>query len=252
MTSFTITHTNSAGSVDTYSSNNINTVSLEFQTPIVPMPLPQMPDTEVILIKVEGNTTLVNISWTVIDDGTTPFSGSSAQTAQAQVNHFKTSFVPVEVADSYSLVLGTGSDAMTFAGTLSKMSFSVSGRAPVSWEGSMQFIHGSIQVQYDEDLTKVPVFTSLLNKTGANGEINITGIQVDYLGSSDAITHYVVAFKPVSGSSWSTVEHATTQNTTQNILGIDISVTGSYDIKVAAKTTVGIGAYTVPVTVIVT
>lgn len=247
MTSFTITHTDPTGSVDVYTSKNINTVSVEFQTPIAPMPLPQMKDEEVILIKVEGNTTLVNVSWTVIDDGTTPFTGSSAQTAIAQVAHFKTSFVPVTVEDSYSLVIGTGAEAMTFAGTLQKMSFNVSGRSPVSWEGSMQFVHGNIQVDYDEDKADAPIISTIQNKSGTNGEVDIVGIHTDYLGSDAGITHYVVAFKPTGGSSWSTVEHATTTHTTIGVLTVDINVTGSHDIKVAAKTTIGIGAYTIPV-----
>lgn len=254
MTSFTITHTDENLAVDTYSSNNIRTVNVEYQAPITPIPLPQMPDSEVILIKVEGNTTLVTITWTVIDDGTAPFSGnSSAITAQAQVNHFKTSFIPVIVEDQYSLVLGTGSDAMTFTGTIQKMSFSVSGRSPVSWEGTLQFIHGNQQLDYKEDVPNPPIMSApISNKAGTNGEVKLTGIHTDYLGSEAAMTHYVVSFKPTSGVSWSTVEHATTNHNTQSNIDVDLNVTGSYDVKVAAKTVIDTGTFTTPVKVIIT
>tara|TARA_R110000824_G_scaffold340252_1_gene526766 strand:- start:2272 stop:3030 length:759 start_codon:yes stop_codon:yes gene_type:complete len=252
LTSFTITHTGEGGSVNTYTSNNIKTINIEYQTPIVPMPLPQMADSENILIKVEGNTTLVNVSWTLIDDGTQPFSGSSAQTAIAQVAHFRSSFVPVDMIDNYSLVIGTGSEAITLLGTLQKMSFSVSGRSPITWDGSFQFVHGNQAVDYDEDLAKDTTFGTLQNNSGTNGEVNFTTLKTEYLGVDAAITHYVIAYQAIGSTVWNTVEHATTTASGQNIT-VDLNVTGNHKIKVAAKTTTGTGTYTnPPVTVNVT
>lgn len=253
MTSFTIKHTKPDESTDTYTSNNINTVSYEFSSPVAPMPLPQMDDTENILIKVEGNTTTVNINWTVIEDSSgNAFTGSNAETPMEQINHFKTSFVPVTMADSYDLTIGTGTEAMVFRGVIVRMSFSVSGRSPVTWEGSLQFLHGNIQVQYDKDRANPPEYSAFQNKSGTNGEVTLTGIHTDYLGSEAAITHYVVAYRQSGTNVWSTVEHATTDHTTQPQIDVDLNVTGSYEVKVAAKTTVGVGAYTDPITVIVT
>jgi len=58
VTPFTLTYTNDAtGSTVTYTSDNITNINVDFNTPIAPMPLPQMEDKENILIKVEGNTT---------------------------------------------------------------------------------------------------------------------------------------------------------------------------------------------------
>jgi hypothetical protein len=210
-----------------------------------------MDDTENILIKVEGNTTTVNVNWTVIDDGTTPFTGSNAETAMEQVSHFKTSFVPVTMADSYDLTIGTGTEAMVFRGVLVKMGFSVSGRAPVTWDGNFQFLHGNIQVQYDKDLPKAPEYQTLINKTGTNGEIQIFNIHTDYLGVEAAITHYVIAYRQSGTTAWSTVEHALTNSSNQSF-DVDLNVTGSYEVQFAAKTTSGIGAYFDPVTVTVT
>jgi len=253
LTSFTIKHTRADGSTDTYTSNNITTVSYEFSSPVAPMPLPQMDDTENILIKVEGNTTIVNVSWTVIDDPSgNAFSGSNAETPMEQVAHFKTSFVPVTMADSYDLTIGTGTEAMVFRGVIVKMGFSVSGRAPVTWDGNFQFLHGNLQVQYDKDIAKVPELAApIANKTGTNGEVTLTGIHVDYLGASAAITHYVIEYRQAGTTAWSSVEHATTQNTAQNF-DVDLNVTGSYEVRVAAKTTVDIGMFNDFVTVIVT
>jgi len=250
MTSFTIKHTREDGTNDTYTSKNIGTATIEFNTPTTPMPLPQMKDEETILIKVEGNTTIVNVNWTVIDDGTQPFTGSNAVTAIAQVAYFKTNFVPVDVNDSYELTLGTGSEAVILKGLLIKMGFTVTGRAPVTWEGRFQFVHGNVQTQYDGDKANKPILSTPIANGSGSGEITLTGIQTTYLGSEDAITHYVVAYRTAGTTAWSTVEHATTQSTSQNIT-VDINATGSKDLKVAAKTTVGIGEYTTPVTVTV-
>ncbi len=253
MTSFTIKHTKPDGSTDTYTSNNISTVSYEFSSPVAPMPLPQMDDTENILIKVEGNTTTVNVNWTVIDDPSgNAFSGSNAETPMEQVSHFKTSFVPVTMADSYDLTIGTGTEAMVFKGVIVKMGFSVSGRAPVTWEGNFQFLHGNLQVQYDKDISKIPELAlDIANKAGTNGEVTLTGIHVDYLGASAAITHYVVEYRQAGTIAWSRVEHATTQHTAQNF-DVDLNVTGSYEVRVAAKTTVDTGMFNDFVTVTVT
>ena len=252
MTSFTIKHTKPDGSFDTYASNNISTVSYEFSSPVAPMPLPQMDDTENILIKVEGNTTTVNVNWTVIDDGTTPFTGSNAETAMEQVSHFKTSFVPVTMADSYDLTIGTGTEAMVFKGVIVKMGFSVSGRAPVTWEGNFQFLHGNIQVQYDKDIAKIPELAApIANKAGTNGEVSLTGIHVDYLGASAAITHYVIEYRQSGTTAWSKVEHATTQNTAQNF-DVNLNVTGTHEVRVAAKTTIDTGMFNEFVTVNIT
>ncbi len=252
MTSFTLKHIK-GDTTDIYTSNNISTASIEYVTPTTPMPLPQSKDEETILIKVEGNTTTVTIQWTVINDSSgNAFSGSNAQTAMEQVAHFKTDFVPVDVNDSYELTLGTGSEAIVLEGILLRMGFSVSGRAPVTWDGHFTFVHGNVQTQYDADKANKPTLsTPIANKSGTNGEVTLTGIQTDYLGSESAITHYVVAYRTAGTTAWSTVEHATTQSTAQNI-DVDISATGSKDLKVAAKTTVGIGEYTAPVTVTVT
>ena len=253
MTSFTIKHTKPDGTTDTYSSDNITSVAYEFSSPVAPMPLPQMDDTENILIKVEGNTTTVNIQWTVIDEPSgNAFTGSNAETPLEQVSHFKTSFVPVTIADVYDLTIGTGSEAMIFRGVIVKMGFSVSGRSPVTWDGSLQFLHGNLQPQYDKDIAKVPeMSTDIANKVGANSEVTLLGIHTDYLGSEAAITHYVVSFRPSGGTVWSTVEHATTNSSTQNI-DVDLNVTGSYEVRVAAKTTENTGMFTTEVTVIIT
>ena len=93
--------------------------------------------------------------------------------------------------------------------------------------------------------------TPIANKSGTNGEVKLTGIHTDYLGSQAAITHYVVSYRQSGATVWSTVEHATTNSSAQNI-DVDLNVTGSYEVRVAAKTTENTGMFTTEVTVIIT
>ena len=131
----------------TYTGDNITNITMEFNTPIAPMPLPQQEDKENILIKVEGNTTIANIAWKVRDlgSGNSPFTAGdssthphntqavAAYTAMRIVQFFKDRFVPVTVGDRYRLTIG---DELVMEGTLMKMSFNISGTSPVVWDGT--------------------------------------------------------------------------------------------------------------------
>ena len=44
-----------------------NDISINKQTPVSPMPLPEEDSDENVLIKVEGNTTTMDISWTILN-----------------------------------------------------------------------------------------------------------------------------------------------------------------------------------------
>ena len=75
VTPFIIKHISESDDEMTYTGDNITNITMEFNTPIAPMPLPQQEDKENILIKVEGNTTIANIAWKVRDlgSGNSPF-----------------------------------------------------------------------------------------------------------------------------------------------------------------------------------
>ena len=177
---FTLAYTDdTTGSVYTYSSDNITNITIDFSTPIAPMPLPQMEDKENVLIKVEGNTTTANVSWKVRDRDASPFTGGSpyntADTAMEQIIIFKENFVPVTVSDSYVLTIG---ESIVLKGTLMKMSFAISGTSPVVWDGSFQFVHGNVASSTDSMLADAPVKTNNSTILTANDNTGLSLIHI--------------------------------------------------------------------------
>ena len=234
------------GNSITYTADNITNVVVDFTTPVAPMPLPQMEDFHNILIKVEGNTTTSNISWKIRDiTGTAPFSDdNSILTAMEQIEHFKSNFVPVTVSDSYTLTIG---DSLVMKGIIIKMSFTLSGTSPVVWDGSLQFIHGNVASSTDALLADAPIKTSGVIQLTATGlgsrEVSIPQIKTEYFGADSGITGYVVKYKLTSSDSWTTLSASDLEytndedNATNQTLTIELPSTGTYDFKVAAKTT---------------
>jgi len=245
VTPFIIKHINEADDEMTYTGDNITNISVEFNTPIAPMPLPQQEDKENILIKIEGNTTTANISWKVRDLETSPFvSGNNDHPAHAQsveaktaiktVQFFKDNFVPITVGDSYILTIG---DELEMKGTLMKMSFSVSGSSPVVWDGSMQFVHGNVASSVDGDYAEQPTYASIVDDT-ADNSIKINDINTDYFGADDGITGYKVKYKktaPSPASSWSAVSFTSTDSTDLDFV-VSLGSTGTFDVKISAIT----------------
>lgn len=249
MTSFSITHTKPDGTTDTYTGNNISNITVNFSSPLAPMPLPQQADTDTVLIKIEGNTTTVNIAWTVTEETSSPFTDVNVTTPIDIINHFKTSFVPVTVEDKYTLTIGT----MVFEGTFTRTSFSVSGTSPVVWNGIIEFVHGNVATSYDEDLPDSPNIGQI-TAASSIGKIDILNISLDYTGSEPTITDYLIQVKAVDGGGtvWTdiTSQYSPDTNTSQHSwLDIDVGGSGTYEVRVAAKNSNGVGEFTKPVTV---
>lgn len=246
----------------TYTADNINNISLDFSTPVSPMPIPQMPDYENILIKVEGNTTTANVSWKIRDRLTTPFTGSgipssiydNKDTALEQIQVFKDNFVPIVVGDRYTLVIG---DSLTMNGTLQRMSFTVSASSPVIWDASFQFVVGNVATSTDTLLASTPVDNSgaaLNNNSGTFSDdalssnpshgAKINQIKTLEFGDDTGITGYLVQYRVAGTSGWSQVSDsdvtysisATTAST--QTLTIELASAGSYEFRVSARTAI--------------
>ena len=261
VTPFIIKHISESDDEMTYTGDNITNITMEFNTPIAPMPLPQQEDKEKILIKVEGNTTIANIAWKVRDlgSGNSPCSAGdssthphntqavAAYTAMRIVQFFKDRFVPVTVGDRYRLTIG---DELVMEGTLMKMSFNISGTSPVVWDGTMQFVHGNVASSVDGDYAEQPTYTSIVDDSTANS-IKINGITTQYHGVDDGITGYKVKYKLTDATSWSSVTHSTTDHTDLDFV-VSVGGTGTFEVKVSAITsTHSENVYTIPTSVTV-
>ena len=254
---FKLEHVNDTDGTDiAYTADNIVSFQMDYLTHLTPMPLPQMPDDDNILIKVEGNTTTVNISWKIRNLTTSPFTGSSdtvytsADTALEQLEVFRTKFVPITVSDSYTLTVG---EEIILKGTLLKMSFTLSATSPVVWDGALQFIVGNVASSTDNLLASAPVRVSngsgnlVINDDGVTSNpshgISIPAIKTTSFGSDSGITGYLVKYKTSSSTGWSTASSSdiTYNNSATNdqnqTVKVELSSSGTYDFRVSAKTT---------------
>ena len=244
------------GAVTRYDADNINTLSVDFSTPLAPMPLPQQADTENVLIKVEGNTTTSNIAWKIRDLETCPFVAESGTLASSPtsaidiIEFFKTQFVPITVADSYVLTIANN---LVLQGTLMRMSFSLSASSPVVWECNLQFIHGNVAASIDPTLASPPVRSSsqvllvIQDDSGSGHKASVPNIITESFGNATGITGYAVKYKKSTASGWSRLDanditysaSATTATDQSLTLDLDDSWTSSekvYDFKISALT----------------
>lgn len=104
----------------TYLIRNLDTISLTQDTPLTDYGLPQTEDQETILLKIMGNATTINISWTIVDESTSPFvetitvnaafgipasSSASPIVAQDIVRILMNEFVPRDINAKYHFFL---------------------------------------------------------------------------------------------------------------------------------------------------
>ena len=197
------------GNIITYNGDNIVSCQIDYNTPVTPMPLPQSEDTKNILIKVEGNSTTVNLSWKIRNLGANPFSGTSrlgntgtsGHTAIEIVEFFKTDIVPVTVSDSFELTIA---DVFVLQGTLQKVNMAISSQSPVVWTATISFINGNVASSADPDLAEAPQYSGMASTTGTTRGVIITSTHTDSFGSGDStITGYKVQYRPQGTDTWS-------------------------------------------------
>jgi hypothetical protein len=211
---YLISNKDSSGNFpDVYYISNLNNLNWSIDTPVTPMPLPEDTHEENILVKMEGNTAKIDLSWT-LDEGdyfgnlngtnNTTWVGKGSKTALAQIKDFK-DFVPKSIGDAYILRITDDNNIMKMEdeGTISNMSFSVSGSSPIVWNVNLSFYVGRVVAMLEADIPPAPTSLTL---TGASGAINFTYIAYDGYaevptGASEP-TKLLIKIKQKSGLQW--------------------------------------------------
>lgn len=165
--------------------DNLNNLNWSIDTPVTPMPLPEDTHEENILVKMEGNTAKMDLSWTLTDglnfgtlrravDGTFSFINPVDLTVYAQINKFKEEFVPTSIGDKYEVLIvdETGKKLMRDEGTVSNMSFSVSGSSPIVWNVNLAFYVGNVVAMLEADIPPAP--TNVLMEVVGGNQIKYT------------------------------------------------------------------------------
>lgn len=141
----------------TFRIRNFEGVDVALECPVMVYSIPESPDTEAMGMKVEGNTSTLNISWTLVDESVTCVDeltgGSSILTADSQMNFLLGTFQPISIEDAYEIKLLKADNSTVFftrTGTISKMSVSKSGDSPITWNANISFATGAMLAASDD------------------------------------------------------------------------------------------------------
>jgi len=132
---------------------NFDQIDVQLDTPVMVYSIPESPDIDAIGMKVEGNTSTINLSWILADQTVTvvdELTGSdSILTADDQmaflINHTSASqegFQPISIENAYELKLLKSDNSTVFfsrTGVISKLTVSKAGDTPVTWTANVQF-----------------------------------------------------------------------------------------------------------------
>ncbi len=232
---------NTAGTVIiTYQIPVFDNFNFSINSPVSPTPLPEEDSSEQILVKVEGNSTTVNLTWKMINYTTDQITGSgisgNTRTIWEQMLALKNTFRPQSIDDAFILAVvdtGTSADVITWSGTINSMVCSLTSTTPVSATGTIKFIEGSVVSLYNTDGSKKP--TNFQADTGSSsGQIDLTwSLPTDTGTGSPSITGYRIQYRLNNGLDWTSVDY-TGSATSKTISGLSSGT--SYLVRVAMVT----------------
>ena len=221
--------------------SNLNQLTWTVNTPVSPMPLPEESHEENMLIKMEGNSATMSISWTLVDSddfGTITnnvFSAGTSLNVYQQISKFREEFVPKSIGDGYRLLIldDSGNELLTDFGTIASMRFNVSGDSPIVWEVSLEFMVGNVIALLEADIPERPDEIIMSETSAGSGSIDIDWKAFSgYAGTPEPITGYKIKYK-LNNSPWETVEGTTSGLTgTETLTGL---TAGSYRITFGLK-----------------
>ena len=172
------TSTIPANSTVRYEINNLENLSVKLDQPVSPMALPQEDSDQNILVKMEGNTESLNVTWKIPDTGTSLIRQHSSVLTTGQIQSDADGSTPVSwtttpayvksgevlawllnefqgrnISDRYFLKLP---DISIREGFMTGISFTIAGDTPVVWQANLQMVVGNVISIYDADAPSNP------------------------------------------------------------------------------------------------
>jgi len=150
-------------------------VSIDYNSPASPMPLPEEDDEEQIIVKMEGNSATISVSWLIKEEtsnmgtaNTPTFTwGTDIQKVWEQVSFLQSKFVPKSVNDNFEFCIDADDDVLGLlsqnaefdfkkAGTITRLSFRIPSNEPATIRASLQFMVGNVVTAYALDVPSSP------------------------------------------------------------------------------------------------
>ncbi len=220
------------------------TFNTTLNTPVMPTPLPEEDSAEQILVKVEGNSTQVIITWMIKEYSTDQITGSaftgSSKTVFEQILAIKNQFRPRSIDDAFEIaIVEGGSDVISWAGTITQMIANFSSISPVAATGTIRFMEGSVVTLYSLDGAKQPTnFTAVTG--GLSGEIDLTWtVPTDTGTGNPALTGFRIQYR-TGNNEWTTLD-VTPSAGLDTITGLTPSAT--YEVRVSSTTANATGEF---------
>jgi hypothetical protein len=127
----------------TYHIRNLLDITVDLEIPVIVYQIPTSTDDEALGIKVDGNKSVITLSWTLVDeDSDTVTEKTNTATADEQMAFLINDFQPVDMTYSYDLKLMPNIGSTPFftkTGILSRISVSKSGDTPVTYTATVTF-----------------------------------------------------------------------------------------------------------------
>ena len=156
MGNITIKKSSGKNSPLTYNVRNLQSLDILLETPALVYAIPETEAADAIGMKVEGNTMLITISWTLVDDDTTlvdqKTGAYSILTADEQMEFLMDTFQSSSVEDEYEFKLFPNNSNTAFftqTGILTKANVSKSGSTPVTYNATVVFAVASMTAKAD-------------------------------------------------------------------------------------------------------
>ena len=158
---------------------NFVNFSYDISSPVTPTPLPEETVEENILIKLEGNSGKIKLSWIMKDLDVSPVNNdSNVLTMLQQMLFFKNRMVPKSIADSFTLVFIPdnsdeirGNNFLFWDGTIGNVKITTSENRPVTFNATLDFFEGSVTAAHDLDKPPQPRNVSV---TSGSDSVSVT------------------------------------------------------------------------------
>lgn len=235
----------------TYTMEKDVSLILDLNTPVSPLPLPEETADSNVLVKVEGNTAKWTVDWIMIAETTNKFGGTLYDSVGAdtksiiqQLIFFFDTFQPKSIDDKYQIQISDSITPLTKEGFVVKLTFRWNSKEPNTIRPHLEFIQGDVVTVFEIDAPHQP--TGLTAVAGSSaGDLDLSWTAPTDPGGS-SVSDYQIWWKTQSGD-WNKKLLGGTGTTHTLTTSTDDTIAGaSYDVKVKAVNTLGIGLPTSP------
>jgi hypothetical protein len=227
---------------------NIEVLNYDKNSPLSPYPLPEFDSDEQIIIKLEGNSTPIGLTFTIHNNGANWFTkyeanGTLSNPQPETKNIFQiwrfldTIFNPVSLTDRYELTIGyvdnNDQDSIHWKGGISKIHLELHGLSPINLMCHVDFLQGNIVALWDEDTPSAP--QNIVVSSPASGQLKVNWIAPKIAGASP-ISEYIIEY--AAGNNQYTKTSVNGSTFTKTIPGLGA---GIYSVRVFAVNNQGAG-----------